>query len=64
VTRATRNKDDTRWRLEMIVDGETRTEEFDKVVFCHGYQTVPKMPTYEGQGMFEGKFMHAQQFRK
>lgn len=64
VTRTTRNKDDTRWQLEMLVNGEARIEEFDKVVFCHGYQTKPKMPKYEGQELFEGKLMHAQQYRK
>jgi dimethylaniline monooxygenase (N-oxide forming) len=63
VTRATRNEDGTRWRLEMLVNDEPRTEEFDKVVFCHGYQTKPVMPKYEGQEFFEGQLMHAQQFR-
>jgi dimethylaniline monooxygenase (N-oxide forming) len=63
VTRATRNADDSRWRLEMLVKGEPRTEEFDKVVFCHGYQTEPVMPKYEGQELFGGRFMHAQQYR-
>jgi dimethylaniline monooxygenase (N-oxide forming) len=63
VTRAARNDDDTRWRLDMLVNGEHRTEEFDKVVFCHGYQTEPRMPKYESQELFEGRLMHAQQFR-
>ncbi|CAO2653089.1 Nn.00g025000.m01.CDS01 [Neocucurbitaria sp. VM-36] len=63
VTRATRNEDDTKWRLEMLVNGEPRSEEFDKVVFCHGYQTIPNMPNYEGKELFEGQLMHGQQFR-
>jgi dimethylaniline monooxygenase (N-oxide forming) len=63
VTRAVRNEDDTQWRLEMLVDGEQRAEEFDKVVFCHGYQTTPKMPKYDGQELFKGRLMHGQQFR-
>jgi dimethylaniline monooxygenase (N-oxide forming) len=64
VTRATRNTGDTRWRLEMLVNGQKRTEEFDKVVFCHGYQTKQVMPKYEGQETFDGRLIHAQQFRK
>jgi dimethylaniline monooxygenase (N-oxide forming) len=64
VTRAARNEDDTRWRLEMLVDGKPQFEEFDKVVFCHGYQNKPNMPKYEGQELFEGTLMHAQQFRR
>jgi dimethylaniline monooxygenase (N-oxide forming) len=47
----------------MIVNGEPRCEEFDKVVFCHGYQTKPVMPKYDGQDVYEGRLMHAQQFR-
>ncbi|KAF2733991.1 putative dimethylaniline monooxygenase [Polyplosphaeria fusca] len=63
VTAAARNEDDTKWRLEMSVDGKGRIEEFDKVAFCHGYQTEARMPSYEGQESFEGILMHAQQFR-
>ncbi|KAH7082026.1 putative dimethylaniline monooxygenase [Paraphoma chrysanthemicola] len=63
VNRATRNESDTRWRLEMLVNGEPHSEEFDKVVFCHGYQTEPVMPKYDGQDVYEGRLMHAQQFR-
>jgi dimethylaniline monooxygenase (N-oxide forming) len=64
ITRVTRNVDNTRWCLEMLVNGQQRTEEFDKVVFCHGYQTKPVMPKYEGQEIFDGRLMHAQQFRR
>lgn len=64
VNRARRNDDDSQWQLDMVINGKTRVEEFDKVVFCHGYQTEPVMPKYEGAGIFEGKLLHAQQFRK
>ena len=47
----------------MLVNGEPQSEEFDKVVFCHGYQTTPVMPNFEGKELFEGRLMHAQQFR-
>lgn len=63
VTQAVRNEDDSKWRLEMLINGEPRTEEFDKVVFCHGYQTTPVMPRYDGQELFKGRLMHAQQYR-
>jgi dimethylaniline monooxygenase (N-oxide forming) len=63
VQRATRNEADTKWNLEMLVNGERQTHAFDKVVFCHGYQTLPVMPTFEGQELFEGHLMHGQKFR-
>jgi dimethylaniline monooxygenase (N-oxide forming) len=63
VKRAIRNENDTRWRLEWLANGELQTKEFDKVVFCHGYQTVAKMPQVEGADQYEGKLMHGQQFR-
>ncbi|KAF2704062.1 putative dimethylaniline monooxygenase [Pleomassaria siparia CBS 279.74] len=63
VKKAFRTKDDTKWRLEISIDGEAKEEEFDKVAFCHGYQTQPVMPDYEGKEKFEGTLMHAQQFR-
>lgn len=58
-----RNKDDNKWRLDLIVEGESRVEEFDKVAFCHGYQTRPKIPVFEGAEKFEGGVIHTQQFR-
>jgi dimethylaniline monooxygenase (N-oxide forming) len=63
IQRATRNSDDTKWNLEMLVNGEQQTHEFDKVVFCHGYQTQAVMPTFEGEELFEGLLMHGQKFR-
>ena len=58
-----RNKDDTKWCVEVLVNGESKVEEFDKVALCHGYQTYPQMPRFEGEEVFEGNLMHAQQFR-
>lgn len=60
----TRTEDDARWRVKMTVDGEEKAEEFDKVVFCHGYQTKANMPNFEGKDLFKGPLMHAQQFRR
>lgn len=63
VEEVTRNKDDTKWRLSVVADGESRVEEYDKVAFCHGYQTKAKMPDFEGDDKFKGRIMHTQQFR-
>lgn len=63
VISATRNDTDTKWRLEFTIAGERKTEEFDKVAFCHGYQTKQQMPSFEGEEKYEGVLMHAQQFR-
>ena len=60
--RATRTKGDTKWNLEMLVGGEQESHQFDKVVFCHGYQTRSVIPVFEG-AKFEGQLMHGQQFK-
>ena len=64
VKQAKRNSDDTKWLLEVEIDGETKTHEFDKIAFCHGYQNRPVIPTFEGQDKFEGILMHSQQYRR
>ncbi|KUJ13257.1 putative dimethylaniline monooxygenase [Mollisia scopiformis] len=63
VKQVSRNKDDSKWQIDLVVDGEPRVEEFDKVAFCHGYQTKPRVPEYDGVEKFEGTIMHTQQFR-
>ncbi|TID06233.1 Dimethylaniline monooxygenase [N-oxide-forming] 5 [Colletotrichum higginsianum] len=64
VKQVTRNADGSKWRVEMIKSGIPEYQEFDKVVLCHGYQTKPKMPSYERQEEYEGLLLHSQQFRK
>lgn len=63
VKEVSRNKDDSKWQLHAIVDGESRVEEYDKVAFCHGYQTRANMPVFEDVEKFEGTIMHTQEFR-
>lgn len=63
VKQAYRNEDDTKWLLDLVINGEPRVEEFDKVAFCHGYQTKAKMPDFEGVEKFEGEVIHCQKFR-
>lgn len=63
VQRATRNEDDTKWRLEYLINGQPQVAEFDKAVFCHGYQTKARMPEFEGGEKYERILIHAQEFR-
>ncbi|RSL87192.1 hypothetical protein CEP51_002391 [Fusarium floridanum] len=60
-----RNEDDTKWSLQLegVESGETETREFDKIVFCHGYQTKKNMPSFPGQELYEGEIVHSQQYR-
>ncbi|SCO12549.1 related to flavin-containing monooxygenase [Fusarium fujikuroi] len=60
-----RNSDDSGWilQVEKVGTGEKESRTFDKVVFCHGYQTKRVMPTFPGQDKFEGEIIHSQQYR-
>lgn len=59
----TRTKNETKWRLELEVDGKLQFAEYDKVAFTHGYQTKADMPVFEGQDKFEGTVIHTQRYR-
>jgi dimethylaniline monooxygenase (N-oxide forming) len=61
-----RKGDDSGWivQVEKVETGEKESRQFDKVVFCHGYQTEKKMPTFPGQDKFEGEIVHSQQYRR
>lgn len=61
--RVSRNERDTKWEVEVVVDGKRQTLEYDKVAFCHGYQTKAKMPEFMDQDKFEGLLIHAQGYR-
>jgi dimethylaniline monooxygenase (N-oxide forming) len=63
VKRVTRNDADTHWLVETECESKTGLLEFDKVAFCHGYQTRAILPAFEGQDMFTGTIIHAQQYR-
>lgn len=64
VNNVIRNETDKKWQVQMTVNGEPESRQFDKVVFAHGYQTKKKMPQFEGQEKFEGQILHAQEFRR
>lgn len=58
------NADNTQWAIEVEGNGATEYLEFDKVAFCHGYQTKAKIPVFDGQDKFQGIVMHSQQYRR
>lgn len=64
IKNVTRNEADTHWVLEMESEGKSSLVEFDKIAFCHGYQTKAALPTFDGQEKFSGVIMHSQQYRK
>lgn len=64
VKQAVRNDTDTKWRLEYELAGKLEVKEFDKVAFCHGYQTKPNRRHIDGSEKFGGLQIHAQQYRK
>ncbi|KAI1637738.1 flavin monooxygenase-like protein [Biscogniauxia mediterranea] len=61
--RVSRNKVDMKWLLDVVVDGELREFEYDKVALYHGYQTKAELPELKGRERFEGIVMHSQAFR-
>lgn len=64
VKRVVRNEADTKWLVETEKEGKIEKLEFDKVAFCHGYQTKAVLPVFDGQEKFEGTILHSQQYRK
>ncbi|KAF4473024.1 flavin containing monooxygenase 9 [Fusarium albosuccineum] len=62
VSSLTRSKDDTQWALQL--EGEAKPRLFNKVVVASGSEVTPIMPVIEGLGLFEGKFLHSQAFKK
>jgi dimethylaniline monooxygenase (N-oxide forming) len=64
-----RDSNDTKWVLDIETTGtdeaktKAETASYDKVVFCHGYQTKAKVPRWEGQETFAGTITHSQAYR-
>lgn len=58
-----RNESDSKWLLQLNINGKPQIKEYDKVAFTHGYQTKAKMPQFAGQEQFEGELIHAQAFK-
>ena len=43
--------------------GEQRVEEFEYVMCCSGHFSTPNVPEFDGLATFEGRVMHAHDFR-
>jgi dimethylaniline monooxygenase (N-oxide forming) len=64
VEKVHRDGADSKWLVEIAKPESSEVLEFDKVVFCHGYQTQKKMPSYPGQDQYTGVLIHSQEYRK
>ena len=51
------------FRSHNLVDDQSYTEEFDYVVVASGHFSTPNVPNYEGFSHFNGRILHAHDFR-
>jgi len=49
--------------VQNLVEDHSYTEEFDHVIVASGHFSTPNVPTFEGLGTFNGRVMHAHDFR-
>jgi len=49
--------------VQDLPSGETTTEEFDYVVAANGHFSTPNVPTFDGFDRFNGRILHAHDFR-
>jgi dimethylaniline monooxygenase (N-oxide forming) len=65
VVKVVRNDTDTKWVVHLLQDGQDKKAvEFDKVAVCIGAWVHPRLPKFEGQGLFRGKIVHSREFKK
>ena len=59
------NEDTERFTVTVhdLVEDEKYSEEFDYVVVASGHFSTPNVPEYEGFGSFNGRILHAHDFR-
>lgn len=50
-------------RLDLLAEGVTRTETFDRVIVATGHFSTPNMPEYPGFTTFPGRILHSHDFR-
>lgn len=63
VNKVRRNASDTAWDVHITdADGESVLT-FDKVVFGHGNESVPKWPSMTNRKAFKGIVIHGQAYR-
>ena len=46
-----------------LINDKVTTEQFDHVVCCSGHFSTPNVPTFEGLDRFNGRVLHAHDFR-
>lgn len=46
-----------------LIKDEITTEQFDNVVCCNGHFSTPNVPTFDGLERFNGRVLHAHDFR-
>ncbi|KAK7947884.1 uncharacterized protein PG986_008770, partial [Apiospora aurea] len=64
VRKVLRNQQDTAWDVQIAdAKGDESIASFDKVVFCHGCETVPVLPPMPNRDKFEGTVIHSQAYR-
>ncbi|KAH7127435.1 flavin monooxygenase-like protein [Dactylonectria macrodidyma] len=57
-----RTEDDTKWALQL--EGETSPRVFDKVVVATGSEVTRIVPNIDGLNLFEGRFLHSQEYKR
>jgi len=62
ISSVSRSARGTGWLVQ--VDGEQGPRAFDKVVLATGTELVAKRPSIEGMDLFEGQFIHVQQYKQ
>src|SRR5262245_13212979 len=55
-------RDDGRWTVRVIANGETRVETFDRVLVCSGHHREAFMPTFPGT--FTGTLVHSSGYKR
>ncbi|KAK8038666.1 hypothetical protein PG993_007077 [Apiospora rasikravindrae] len=63
VRKVLRNQQDTAWDVHTTDANGDSIVSFDKVVFCHGCETVPLLPPMPNRHKFEGTVIHSQAYR-
>ncbi|HIE89989.1 MAG TPA: NAD(P)/FAD-dependent oxidoreductase, partial [Gammaproteobacteria bacterium] len=57
------DKDNFSVTVQNLVEGHSYTEEFDYVIVASGHFSTPNVPDFEGLATFNGRVMHAHDFR-
>ncbi|KAI6189026.1 hypothetical protein M3Y98_00417900 [Aphelenchoides besseyi] len=55
-----RNSDETKWIVKLSSGQE---ELFDKLMLCTGHHSIPQTPTFPGVRNFQGRTLHAKEYR-